>query len=102
MVVSSRTPEGSPIRCPLCGNALRIEPSVPFLDASCPACGQLLWFANLPTESRVFDQPGKARILRALAEQLGVPEDEVLEGFALGTDSLDLAELELELSDLDP
>jgi ribosomal protein S27E len=44
MVISSRTPEGVPNRCPVCGNDLRIEPSRPTLDAPCPHCGHLLWF----------------------------------------------------------
>jgi len=45
MVISSRTPEGRPNRCPICGNDLRIEPSLYTLDAPCPRCGHLLWFA---------------------------------------------------------
>ena len=45
MVVSSRTPEGWPNRCPICGNDLRIEPSLRTLDTPCPHCGHLLWFA---------------------------------------------------------
>ena len=45
MVVSSRTPEGEPGRCPLCGAAFRIEPSDPLGDAPCPSCGQLAWIS---------------------------------------------------------
>ena len=45
MVIASRTPEGTPHRCPICRNAVRIEPSHPPGDAPCPHCGQLLWFA---------------------------------------------------------
>lgn len=44
MVISSRTPEGSPNRCPVCGSSLKIEPSDPAGDAPCPNCGHLLWF----------------------------------------------------------
>lgn len=44
MVISSRTPEGSPNLCPVCGVDIRIEPSTPPGDAPCPACGHLLWF----------------------------------------------------------
>src|SRR5262245_4009386 len=44
MAPSSRTPKGSPNRCPVCGNLLRIEPSQPPGDAPCPTCGHLLWF----------------------------------------------------------
>jgi hypothetical protein len=45
MTPSSRTPEGRPNRCPVCGQAVVIEPSAATLDAPCPACGHLLWFA---------------------------------------------------------
>ena len=45
MVISSRTPEGQPNHCPVCGSHLRIEPSDPAGDAPCPRCGHLLWFA---------------------------------------------------------
>ena len=45
MVISSRTPEGQPNHCPVCGTPLRIEPSDPAGDAPCPRCGHLLWFA---------------------------------------------------------
>jgi anti-anti-sigma factor len=45
MVISSRTPEGRPNHCPVCGSDLKIEPSDPAGDAPCPRCGHLLWFA---------------------------------------------------------
>ena len=44
MVISSRTPEGTPNRCPVCGTHMRIEPSAPSGDAPCPCCGHLVWF----------------------------------------------------------
>ncbi len=44
MVISSRTPEGRPNRCPVCGSRLKIEPSDTTEDAPCPYCGHLLWF----------------------------------------------------------
>lgn len=44
MNVSSRTPEGEPNLCPVCGKAARLEPSDPPGDAACPHCGHLLWF----------------------------------------------------------
>ena len=46
MVISSRTPEGRPRHCPVCGSDLKIEPSDPAGDAPCPRCGHLLWFAG--------------------------------------------------------
>lgn len=43
---SSRTPEGEPARCAVCGNLARVEPSsFPVADAPCPHCGHLLFFA---------------------------------------------------------
>jgi len=44
MEPSTRTPEGEPNRCPVCGKRLQIEPSRPPGDAPCPHCGHLLWF----------------------------------------------------------
>ncbi len=46
MIISSRTPEGTPERCPICGSSICIEPSNPPGDAPCPNCGSLLWFAQ--------------------------------------------------------
>lgn len=47
MEIASRTPEGVPNRCPVCGNEVKIEPSTPAGDAPCPHCGTLLWFTSL-------------------------------------------------------
>ena len=44
MIPSSRTPEGQPNVCPVCGHAVSIEPSAPTGDATCPFCGHLLLF----------------------------------------------------------
>ena len=44
MTISSRTPEGEPNRCAICGAVVVIEPSDPAGDAPCPHCGVLLWF----------------------------------------------------------
>lgn len=43
MNISSRTPEGFPSLCPLCGTSVNIEYSEPAGDAPCPNCGCLLW-----------------------------------------------------------
>ena len=44
MIISSRTPEGEPNRCPICRHKCRVEPSCLTPDAPCPSCGHLLWF----------------------------------------------------------
>ncbi|MCA9014796.1 MAG: hypothetical protein KDA77_05635 [Planctomycetaceae bacterium] len=46
MTVSSRTPEGFPSHCPVCGARVSIEYSDPASDAPCPQCGCLLWFST--------------------------------------------------------
>jgi PTS system fructose-specific IIA component/PTS system nitrogen regulatory IIA component len=47
---SSRTPEGQPNVCPVCGHEIVIQPSIPAGDAPCPYCGHLLWFPRLARE----------------------------------------------------
>ena len=42
MTVSSRTPEGEPHQCPICGELVATEPSAPLGDSTCPQCGSLL------------------------------------------------------------
>jgi anti-sigma B factor antagonist len=62
MVISSRTPEGRPNHCPVCGFHLSIEPSDPAGDAPCPRCGHLLWFT--------WDDLGDVRVIRPTGSQL--------------------------------
>lgn len=46
MTVSSRTPEGEPVRCRVCGKVAALEPSDPGGDVICPSCGVLAFFRN--------------------------------------------------------
>jgi anti-anti-sigma factor len=41
---SSRTPEGVPNRCPVCGHDVVVDQSIPVQDAPCPHCGNVLLF----------------------------------------------------------
>ena len=43
MSPASRTPEGTPIDCPICGRPAVVTPSIPPGDCVCPHCGTLLW-----------------------------------------------------------
>jgi hypothetical protein len=62
-MISSRTPEGWPKHCPVCGRDIRIEPSTPPGDAPCPNCGLLLWFDGWDVrETRVFKPTGQGSI----------------------------------------
>lgn len=38
-----RTPEGEPLRCPICGAISALDLADPPGDAVCPQCGSLLW-----------------------------------------------------------
>lgn len=92
MTVSSRTPEGYPNRCPLCGAATNLEFSQPAGDAPCPNCGHLLWFsAEFLTSFQ-----------RQFVDSLGVTPDRIMADTAfadLGADSLDTVELVMELEE---
>lgn len=93
MTISSRTPEGTPNRCPLCGHSFRIEPSRPFGDAPCPACGSLLWFIDAGEGTRFYPETDES--LAFVADRLGINPDAVRAGGLdwPGVDSLDVAEL---------
>lgn len=83
MTISSRTPEGVPHRCPVCGALAAVEPSYPGGDACCPACGQLLWWFR----DRIATQAGR--------DQINLDDS-----FAsLGLSSLDWVELVMELEE---
>lgn len=43
MPPSSRTPEGEPLRCPICGASQRVDVSRPPGDCVCASCGALAW-----------------------------------------------------------
>lgn len=45
MWIASRTPEGEPAECGVCGVDVWIEPSLESRDGVCPNCGSLVWFA---------------------------------------------------------
>jgi acyl carrier protein len=84
MTISSRTPEGQPHLCPICGKAAALDPSFPDGDTICPTCGQLLWWFR--------NRIGQIKELSPDEIELGtwLKAD-------LGADSLDQAELILEL-----
>jgi acyl carrier protein len=85
MNVSSRTPEGTPHECPLCGAVSKLEPAFPGGDAVCPACGQLVWWFR--------DRYGE-RLARMLEEYWLEGSFEVA-----GLDSLDIVEVVMELEE---
>ena len=106
MVISSRTPEGEPAECPICGAIVQIEPSINLSDAPCPSCGSLLWFLRLGGQNLLF-RPNEAAqrkgLAKLLADLIGVSESqlqfdpELLSRIEL--DSVQLIELAMELED---
>ena len=107
MVISSRTPEGSPNRCPICDSAVYIESSKPFGDAPCPSCGTLLWFLQSPAQTR-FLTGDEAGTIRELLEAVNSHDEESASAAAdqlfallkrLGADSLDVVELVMEFEE---
>ncbi|HVU86200.1 MAG TPA: acyl carrier protein [Pirellulales bacterium] len=92
MTISSRTPEGLPSRCSLCGAVTNLEYSDPAGDAPCPSCGQLLW-----QSAALLSQ-----FQNRFAESLNVAPDLITANTRfndLGADSLDQVELIMELEE---
>ena len=73
MTISSRTPEGTPGRCPICGADVRIEPSNLTGDAPCPQCGALLWFkTGVAPRSVGVGLPSAIGFIAAVAVMAGI------------------------------
>jgi acyl carrier protein len=85
MTVSSRTPEGVPHRCEVCGKVSAVEPSYPGGDSCCPNCGQLLWWFR----DRLSRDTGVARERITLSTSFN----------DIGEDSLDVVESIMELEE---
>src|SRR5262245_17918952 len=80
MKAPTRTPEGQPNRCPICGKRLRLEPSIPSRDAPCPHCGSLVWFPAPSPRQATFDQELDQLVellLRIATERFGEPTPEI-------------------------
>ena len=85
MTVSSRTPEGLPHRCPVCGKVAAIEPSSPGGDSTCPSCGHLLWWLRDQFASKLRIDPNVVHLAATIDE--------------LGIDSLDIVEFVMEVEE---
>jgi acyl carrier protein len=89
MTNPSRAPEGIPGKCPTCGKPIRITPSRPTGEWSCPLCRALLWFVVVEGEARFYPHwavsPRKQQLIAAFTA--GSP------------DSLDFVELVMELEE---
>jgi hypothetical protein len=82
MEPSTRTPEGEPNRCPICGKTLQIEPSRPPGDAPCPHCGHLLWFEGASHPVRETKRQIRALVAEiAQLTQQNVPPGKFYEAY---------------------
>ncbi len=108
MEISTRTPEGTPNRCPVCQSYISIEPSLFFGDAPCPVCGSLLWFIGAANDKRFFQlsesHAMRERAITIIAAQLGVDEKVIRANPVrfvddLAVDSIDLVELMMALEE---
>ncbi len=86
MTISSRTPEGIPHRCRVCGQVSAVEPSYPGGDSCCPACGELLWWFRDRLSQDAEIAPDQITLSTNFAADLGA-------------DSLDVVELVMELEE---
>ena len=92
MTIASRTPEGFPSECPLCGAEVNLEYSEPGRDAPCPQCGCLLWLST----------HALGRLEQWLSETEEVPDLANLANWPLekvASDSLELVEIVMELEE---
>jgi hypothetical protein len=90
MRVSSRTPEGDPNHCPICGLDFRLEPSWPARDGPCPGCGHLLWFED----ARVDTPKEVEQLIMTLGNaRFGPPDPRVRETVAAVRNRSDLMKM---------
>lgn len=92
MTPASRTPEGFPSRCVVCGAENEIDYSLFGGDAPCPNCGHLLIRSAQLAE----------RLRTRITAQLGLSETKQVDAIRLddlGADSLDLVEIIMELEE---
>jgi acyl carrier protein len=108
MWTSSRAPEGALDRCPVCGGAGRIDPSLPFGAAPCPKCGTLLWFVGFPQMGHMLFEYEAAealreRVMEVLAAYLRVSRRRLESDPTIlarsRVDSLDMVELAMALEE---
>ncbi len=68
MNISSRTPEGGPYRCEVCGKVSSIATYSSVGDATCPHCGSLLWISDAMRRDERIKADPRARILALVDE----------------------------------
>jgi hypothetical protein len=98
-VPASRTPEGVPATCTICGETFDIEPSFPSGDAPCPRCGCLIWVDERP-RPLIGLKTALARVGVTLAESMNELRARAARGPAQAEAQVTLAEIMNELEAL--
>jgi hypothetical protein len=86
---SSRTPEGAPNRCPVCGHHVAMTPSEPTGDAPCPYCGSLLWFVVGDAGAIYFTQSAAVVPSATRNIEMNVAEEDRVQILAAGFESFE-------------
>lgn len=79
MTVSSRTPEGEPHHCAICGAVVVTEPSEPLGDSLCPRCGALLIRLRDSLRTKIGDAVDHLAADTSIAEEMGLDSLETVE-----------------------
>ncbi len=98
MSIASSTQQGFPKGCPVCGQTVCIEQSLPFGDVSCADCGSSLWFISTERQMRLLD-PASEIPSKLLLTRFGISVDDLRSRRMqdLPIDSLERVDLVLEL-----
>jgi acyl carrier protein len=86
LTISSRTPEGDPHRCAICGGLVATGSSHPLGNSLCPPCGKLLSLIRDGWGGQLGVDPRHIRLDTRLTE--------------MGMDSLDMVSLVMEVEEL--
>ena len=102
--ISPRAPHGVSNQCALCRATIAEESSTADGALSCPACGGQLWLLHTSAGLRYHDAntvgPIRERVIDVIERKFTVPRDQLTGTVTfqdLGADSLDVAEVIMEL-----
>lgn len=91
-IAAAEFPDGIRAECPICRKQVYVDPAEPLGDAPCPNCGTLLFIAAAHRQVRIH---AATTVNDYVRQRLRSVDLEAM-------DSLDLAELVMELEDSDP
>lgn len=102
--ISPRAPHGVSDQCPLCRSAVTSDPSTADGALPCPKCGGQLWLLHTSAGMRYHEAdavgPVRERVVDVIERKFAVTRDKLTGSVTfqdLGADSLDVAEVIMEL-----